>query len=399
MIWKECVYLALSALHVDKLKAFLTTLSVTIGSAAIVLVVTAAGTGKNFIMSRVEGIGTNVAFATLDRDKDPTTLEDELTPSDLVAIHQSVSMAVAAAGTYDLPVDFQLHGRVRHARLVGVTEDFRKIRNLRIDWGRYFDRHDFASRNRVCLVTDQIASGAFASGLTEGVNLKMEQFNCTIIGVFHEGVPTFGQSEIQPETVLVPFPLVKPITGDNYFQVIYAQASTSSEVPTMTAKLEHVLRSHHRKQAHFTVQNLSSLLQIADNVSLALFALLLGTGMITLIVGGTGIMNIMFATVAERTQEIGLRKALGARPSEIRLQFLMEASLISLIGAIAGVVVAIALLVWAAGLIKGEVDVQVSWEGVVVAMLLTTMIGILFGYQPAHKAATLNPVEALRAEV
>jgi ABC-type antimicrobial peptide transport system permease subunit len=120
--------------------------------------------------------------------------------------------------------------------------------------------------------------------------------------------------------------------------------------------------------------------------------------MITLIVGGTGIMNIMFATVAERKQEIGLRKALGAKPSEIRLQFLMEASLISLIGAIAGVVVAVALLIWAAGLIKSEVDVQVSWEGVAVAMLLTTLIGILFGYQPASKAATLNPVEALRAD-
>jgi putative ABC transport system permease protein len=398
MIWKECLQLALSALHVDKLKAFLTTLSVTIGSAAIVLVITVAGTGKTFIMSRVEGIGTNVAFATLDRDKDPTTLEDELTPGDLVAIHQSIPMAVAAAGAYDLPADFQLHGRTHHARLVGVTEDFRTIRNLRIDSGRYFDRRDFASRNRVCLVTDQIASASFASGFTDGLNLKMEQFNCTVIGVFREGVPTFGQSEIQADTILVPFPLVKPITGDNYYQVIYAQAASSADVPAMTAKLEHVLRNRHRKQAHYSVQNLSSLLQIADKVSVALYAILLGTGMITLIVGGTGIMNIMFATVAERKQEIGLRKALGARPSEIRLQFLMEASLISLIGAIAGVVVAVALLIWAAGLIKSEVDVQVSWEGVAVAMLLTTLIGILFGYQPASKAATLNPVEALRAD-
>jgi putative ABC transport system permease protein len=398
MIWKECLQLALSALRMDKLKAFLTTLSVMIGSAAIVLVITVASAGKSFIISRIEGIGTNVAFATLDRDK-PTTLQDELTDGDISAVRESLPTVVAVAGTYDLPVDFRLNGSTHHARLVGVTEDFRSIRNLRMDFGRYFDKQDFASRNRVCLVTDQIASRVFASGFADGVNLKMDQFGCTIIGAFHEGVPTFGQSEIQAESVLVPFPLVKPITGDDYYQVIYAQAASPGEVGVMTQQVEHVLHSRHRGQAHYTVQNLSSLLQIAEDVSIALYAILLGTGIITLIVGGTGIMNIMFATVAERKQEIGLRKALGAKPFEIRLQFLIEASVISMAGAVAGIVVAVALILWVASLISTEVSVQISWMAVAVALSLTMSIGILFGYQPASKAATLNPVEALRSDL
>src|SRR5690242_25041 len=154
--WMECLRLAIAALKADKLKAFLTTLSVVIGCASLVLVLTIAGTGKQYIMSRIEGIGANLAYATLNRNGSPIELQDELTLGDLEAIRSTIPGLVAAAGTYDAPIDFQISGRPRHARLVGTTPDFLKIRNLRITAGRYFDDEDFHSRSKVCLVTDAI---------------------------------------------------------------------------------------------------------------------------------------------------------------------------------------------------------------------------------------------------
>src|SRR5947209_8860713 len=136
--WLECFRLAVAALKADKMKAFLTTLSVLIGCASLVLVLTIAGTGKRYIVSRIEGIGANLAYASLNRSGGATTLQDELTFADLETIRNTLPVA-AVAGTYDLPIDFQIGGRPRHARLVGATRGFLKIRNLQITSGRYFD--------------------------------------------------------------------------------------------------------------------------------------------------------------------------------------------------------------------------------------------------------------------
>ena len=147
--WEESVRFAVWALAVDKVKASLTMLGVVIGSAAIVLVVTIASTGKIYMISQIEGIGSNLAYASLDRAGTSTVPEDELTLGDLSAARQSLPGVRAIAGTYDLPVDLQLWGKAFHPRLVGVTQDFGSIRNLRIISGRYFDRDDFLSRFKV----------------------------------------------------------------------------------------------------------------------------------------------------------------------------------------------------------------------------------------------------------
>jgi putative ABC transport system permease protein len=394
--WIECLRLAAAALKADKLKAFLATLSVVIGSASLVLVVTIAGTGKQYIVSRIEGIGANLAYAGLNRNGSPVTLQDELTVADLDAIRNTLPMITAAAGTYDAPIDFKVAGHPRHARLVGATKDFLKIRNLRITAGRYFDDMDFRSRSRVCLVTDPILKRN--PSLAIGDSLEVDQFRCTLIGAFTEGVPTFGQSEIQSETVLVPFPIARLITGEAFLQVIYAQAESASEVPEVTREMKRLLQSRHRPEAKYDVDNLSSLLETAGQISLAMTAVLLAIGLVTLIVGGTGIMNIMLANLAERKQEIGLRKALGARASEIRLQFLLEAVFISSAGSIAGACFAVLLITSAAVFLKGLVNLDLSWTSIASALLVSSAIGLLFGYQPANRAASLTPVEALRVE-
>ena len=394
--WIECLRLAVAALKADKLKAFLTTLSVVIGCASLVLVLTIAGTGKRYIMSRIEGIGANLAYATLNRNGSPVELQDELTLGDLDAIRSTIPGVVAAAGTYDAPIDFQISGRPRHARLVGTTPDFLRIRNLRITAGRYFDDEDFHSRSKVCLVTDAVMQQNPALAL--GDKLRIDQFHCTLVGTFTEGIPTFGQSEIQAETVLVPYKTARLITGETFLQVIYAQANSSSDVNELTKAMQQVLQSRHRREAKYDVGNLSALLETAGDISLAMTLVLLAVGLVTLTIGGTGIMNIMLANIAERRQEIGLRKALGARASEIRLQFLLEAIFISSAGSIAGACFAIALVASAAIFIEDFVNLNISWTAVAFALLVSSAVGLLFGYQPASRAADLHPVEALRTE-
>src|SRR6266478_790063 len=370
--WEESVRFAVGALAGDKLKASLTMLGVVIGSAAIVLVVTIASAGKVYMISQIEGIGANLAYATLDRSGASTALDDELTPDDLVAVRRTLPAVSAVAGTYDVPVDFELRGKVLHPRLVGVTQDFEKIRNLRITSGRYFDAEDFLAHFKVCLITDHLAQTALGLDSAAGNTIHLGQFRYTIIGTFKEGVPTFGQSEIQDETLLIPFPLVKDITGDNFFQVLYAQAVSPEEVAAMTEQIERLLTSRHRKGAHYLVENLSSLLQTASKIAFAMSVVLLAIAALTLITAGTGIMNIMLVNVSERTREIGLRKALGARTSEIRLQFLLEAFFISLGGALAGVVMAL-ILVWSVAVsTKHVLPLDISWMAVVVALVISS---------------------------
>jgi putative ABC transport system permease protein len=396
--WGESIRFALWALAVDKLKASLTTLGVVIGSAAIVLVVTIVSTGKVYMVSQIEGIGANLAYATLDRSGASSVLEDELTPEDLVALRHTLPAVSAGAGTYDVPVDFQLRGKLLHARLVGITEDFEKIRSLRITSGRYFDAEDFLAHFKVCLVTDHTAQIAFGLDPAVGNTIHLDQFRCTIIGTFKEGVPTFGQSEIQDETLLIPFSLVKDITGDNFFQVLYAQAAYSSEVPAMTQQMGHLLRSRHRKEARYSVENLSSLLRTAGRVSVAMSSVLIALAVLTLTIAGTGIMNIMLVNVSQRTHEIGLRKALGATPAEIRLQFLLEAFFISFAGAVLGVVIALGLIWSVTEWIKNTVPLSISWTAVAVALVVSSGVGVLFGFRPASEAANLSPIDALRIE-
>lgn len=393
MQWEDSIRFAWWALSTDKLKAFLTMLGVMIGSAAIVLVVTIGIIGKDYVMSLIEGIGTNLVYATLDRSGH-TTAQDEITIDDLQAVRNQLPYLSAAAGVLDRPLYVYANGRSLRVSVVGVTQDFQKIRKLRILAGRYFDDQDLTSRDHVCLVSRELNADIY-SGRALGQSIKVDEFACSIIGVFEEGVPTFGRAEIHEYTVLYPYQLMRDLVGENFLEVIYAQASGSNEVGVLTSDISRILNSRHRAEARYTVENLAGLLRTADKISFGMTATLLALAALTLTVAGAGIMNIMLVNVAERTREIGVRKAIGAKVSEIRLQFLLEAIFISLSGAVLGVVAAIAGI-WAVSIITNAQDVRVSWLGVFCALVVATGIGVLFGYRPASEASKLSPVEALR---
>jgi putative ABC transport system permease protein len=218
--------------------------------------------------------------------------------------------------------------------------------------------------------------------------------------VFKERVATFGQSEITSESVLVPFPLIKYYSGKEYLRVLYAQAKSAEDVPKVTQEVQQVLESRHRQGAVYQVQNLSSILDAARKISMALTAVLLLVGTIALIISGVGIMNIMLVTVTERTREIGLRKAVGARRQEILYQFLVEALFISGVGAVIGIVIAVGLAVIAGAVIPSEMNlhIPISPWSIIISLLVSCATGVLFGWLPANRASKLQPTESLRYE-
>ena len=410
----ETWQVALDALRANKVKAALTMLGVVIGSACIVLVVTVALTGKKYIIAQIEGVGSNIVYAQVVRAGagQAAPLADEITLADLEAVRKGTSLAVAVAVTRETPMTVVVEGIERPVNLVGVTEEFQSIRKLQILRGRFLDADDMISRSKVCLLTQQLAERIFPYEDPVGHTVRVGELRFTVIGVFRERVSTFGQSEIKRESVVIPFPLMKYYTGQEFIRVLYAQAAQPEDVPALTAQVTEILRTRHRAGAVYQVENLSSILEAAGKISFALTIILLVVAFIALIISGIGIMNIQLVTVTQRTREIGIRKAIGAPKREILYQFLIEAFVISGIGAVTGIIIAVsipALLRWGISLAQVILDVKlgldpatlsfpISWISVVVAFFVSCMTGVIFGYLPANRAAKLQPTESLRYE-
>ncbi|MBI4457088.1 MAG: ABC transporter permease [Acidobacteria bacterium] len=392
--------IALDALRTNKVKAFLTMLGVVIGSACIVLVVTVSLTGKRYIIAQIEGVGSNLIYAELIRSgpQQATILGDEISLADMEVVRREIPQVVEVAGTRETPMTVVVASVEHPVNLVGVTTGFQRIRNLVILRGRFFDNGDMESRSKVCLLTEELAKVIFRNDDPIGKDIRVGELSFTVIGVFRERVATFGQSEITRESVIIPFPLLRYYTGVDFLKVLYVQSARPEDVILVTRQVEQVLKSQHRPGAAYNVQNLTSILEAAQKISAALTVTLLLIACMALVISGVGIMNIMLVTVTERTREIGIRKAIGARSREILYQFLIEALMISGTGAIAGIVIAILIPILARPLIPGNLVIPISRLSVVVAFTVSCLTGILFGYLPANKAARLQPTEALRYE-
>ena len=390
---------AIDSLRANKVKAFLTMLGVVIGSACIVLVVTISLVGRQYIVAQIEGVGSNLIYAQLIRNgAQSTTLSDELTLGDLAAARTEISDAQYVAGTHDLQMAVVAQGVERPVTLVAVTEDFQVIRNLLVLSGRYFDTADFESRGKVCLLSQDLARIVFPDADPVGKEIRVGELRFTIIGVFKERIATFGQSEIARETVVVPFSLLKSFAGTESVRVLYIQAPRPEVVPTVTQQLSELLQARHRAGARYEVQNLGAILDAARNVSFAVTMVLLAVGSITLLISGVGIMNIMLVTVTQRTREIGVRKAIGALRRQILYQFLLEALVISGIGAVLGILIAIAIPIAVRPFLPDGMSIPISGLSIVAAFVVSCATGIIFGYLPASRAAKLQPTEALRYE-
>jgi putative ABC transport system permease protein len=396
---RETITVAVDALRANKLRAALTSLGVIIGSASIVLVVTVALTSRKFVIGQIEAVGSNLVWAEMVKTPDKAQpLSFEMTVTDMEAAKTAIPQVVETAGLRDMPMEVVVAGVVRPVNLIGVTEGYQKIRRLVITTGRYFDPLDMESRSKVCLITSQLANRVYGLESPIGRSLRMGELTFTVIGVFRERASTYGQSEIQDESVIIPFSLMKYYTGVDVVRTLYAQADRPEDVTSVQRQLGQLLQSRHPAEAEYKVQTLTAILDAAKSISLALTIVLVVIAFIALLVSGIGIMNIMLVTVKERTREIGIRKAIGAERRAILYQFLIEAFLISGGGAVIGILIGLAIPVAAQYFLPGNLRVPISGMSVVVAFAVSCLTGIFFGYLPASQAARLQPIESLRYE-
>jgi putative ABC transport system permease protein len=398
MIRGETFQTALDALRANKFKAFLTMLGVVIGSACLVLVVTIGLTGKQYILHQIEGVGANLIYGwhVASGPEESRPIADEISLGDLAAARQLPGVA-RAAGSFDTQIAITTGGKQRTIQVVGVTQDFQQVRNLDVIKGRFLDSIDIETAARAAVITPALAK-LLPYDNPIGQPIKIGGIDLTVIGIFKERVATFGQSEITDETAIVPITLMRNYIPEPFLKTIYAQADNPEDVPLVTRDIQKLIASRHRPGAAYNIQNLASLVAAARSIANALTIVLLIVASITLVISGIGIMNIMLVTVTERTREIGVRMAIGARRREIEWQFLIEAFIISGMGALTGVTIAVAIPIGLQVFVLQQVYLPISWTSVAVSLGVSCSVGILFGFLPARRAARLMPTEALHYE-
>ena len=396
---REAVAVAVDALRANKVRAVLTSIGVIIGSASIVLVVTVALTSQKFVISQIEAMGSNLVWVEMIKTPEKAQpVSYEINTDDLTAAKAQIPDAQVVAGFNDLPMAVVVGGRTRPVRLIGVTDGYQQIRRLIILRGRYFDFADMESRSKVCMITKDLADRVFGVENPVGRQLRMGELTFTVIGVFRERAETFGLSELQKESVIIPFSLMKYYTGTDVLSTLQLQTAGPDKVAIVEKQISRLLKSRHPEQAEYNVQTLTAILGAAKTISLALRIVLIVIAFIALLISGIGIMNIMLVTVKERTREIGVRKAIGAAQREIMWQFLIEAFLISGGGAVIGILIGVGIPVIVQQLLPGNLRVPISGMSVVLAFLVSCSTGLFFGWLPAKQAAALEPIESLRYE-
>jgi putative ABC transport system permease protein len=398
--FREILKLATDAFRASKMRFALTALGMVIGTASVILVVTVGLTGKQYILGEIQKIGTNsveLEYAAGSTASERVLYNDFLTREDEKAVVARVPDVLYSSPVIEMHNRISFAGIVKDSLVLGVSPEYQRIRNLLVLAGRFFDDEDDITHSKCAVVTEPFARERFGSNAAAlGQTFKIYGIPFTIIGVFRESVDDFGQSEIADETILIPCSVARYFTGTENVKQIYFSMNSMEAVPGAADKIVGIVQSRHRRGSIYMAQTLKDLLTTAARIANALTLVLVLVAIVTLVVGGVGIMNIMLANAHARVREIGIRKALGATCADIRLQFLSEAVIISLAGGIVGTLVG--LVVPLAVHFFTDYAIPISIWSVVTGLTAATLVGILFGTYPATRAAHLDPVEALKYE-
>jgi putative ABC transport system permease protein len=400
MHWGEIFRFSWQALRANGIRTLLTALGLVIGNASVILVVTISLTSRDFVLEQIRGIGSNLIVAYFEAgNRTGTTVDaDFVKIADVEAVRQALAGRISAVtGVMTLYDQMVIEGKERDVKIIGSDEEYAPVRNLVTLSGRALQPDDVRMRNRVAMVTEKLAGKLYGSQANSvGQIVKIQGLQFTVIGTFKEKTDSFGLSELSTETILIPITVLKYLSSEERIDPMYVQARSAADVVPLTRQVQSLLESRHRPGAKYYVDNLTAILDAAENIALILTLVLVLVSAIALIISGIGIMNIMLVTVTERTREIGIRMAVGASRHAIMMQFLTEAVLISVGGGFLGILCGVGVP-WLASYLSGFA-IPISPVSVAVAFLTSFAVGIGFGLLPAGRASRLNPTEALRYE-
>ena len=410
MTYNDSIFAAIKAIRVNILRSVLTALGIIIGVAAVIIMIAVGAGAQSQVDNLMKSLGSNLVLvlpgtttsggARGARGSRPTLTED-----DAIAIQNEIDTAQVAApvvrGSGQL-----IYGNQNWSTVIyGVTPEFKEAKEWQIKDGRWFSRDEVRSAAKVALVGQTIIENVFEGVDPVGEIIRVKRIPFTIIGTLApKGETPMGTD--QDDTVIVPLSTAKKrllggrrLSG-KLVRTIWVKSYTAEGVDESVRAMTELLRQRHRIQPgqpdDFYVRNLSQILQARADSSRVMTLLLAAVASVSLIVGGIGIMNIMLVSVTERTREIGLRMAVGAKGIDILLQFLIEAITLSLIGGVIGVILG---LIGSVGIAEiGGWPAIIQIESVFLAFGFAATVGIFFGFYPAKKAAMLDPIEALRYE-
>lgn len=406
-LW-QAILEALESLSANKMRSGLTIIGIVIGVAAVIAIISVGRGAENTITGSIQGIGTNLIFIFRGgseevRNPKPLTLGDATAIGDPFQVPSVAGVAPLLSGSGKV----SFAGESVNTQIEGVTPEYAPVRNIELDEGEFINQEHILGQASVVLLGTDVAENLFGrtSGLV-GETVRIEGQPFRVIGILtSKGGSGFSNED---DRVIVPLTtaqtrLIRRSTRDRVDMII-ASASNANAVPQASEEIAQILRSRHRTEIgadDFTILTQQDFLSTAQTITGVLTIFLGGIAAISLLVGGIGIMNIMLVSVTERTREIGLRKALGARKTDILIQFLTESSLLSLIGGLVGIALGAAIS-YVIGQIAANADTplnpSVGIDTILLATLFSTAVGLFFGLYPANRAASLEPVEALRYE-
>jgi putative ABC transport system permease protein len=402
--WQTAV-IALRALRRNKMRSMLTALGIIIGVASVVAMVAVGNGAQARITSQVSALGQNLLSVFAGSKKSGGVQSglgsaSALTLADADAIGREVADVAAISPEVATTAQAIANGRNWSTAIAGQSPDYLKIRDWKLAAGSMFTDREVRGAAKVAVIGSKTANELFGPLNPVGQSVRVKNMPFVIIGLLESKGAGMGGAN-QDDRIIIPFTTaMKRITGDKYLRSINVQIASSERMEIAQQQITALLRQRHRlTDGHDDDFNIFNQKEIADTVNSisTVITLLLGSiASISLFVGGIGIMNIMLVSVTERTREIGIRIAVGAQPGDIRLQFLIEAITLSLLGGLIGVLCGVG----ASHLVGVVANFKaiVSTGSILLAFGVSTVIGIFFGFYPAHKAAALDPIVALRYE-
>lgn len=407
MNYSNLFKIAMRAIAANKLRSFLTMLGIIIGVASVIAMMAIGQGSKKSIQANISGMGSNMIMIRPGQDKGPGGAQQDasdmqtLKLKDYEALKEQAKYLSAISPSVNSSGQFINGNNNTPSTIYGISPDYMQIRQQKVKDGEMFTDEEVRSSAKVCVIGKTVADNLFTNGEDPvGKVIRFNKIPFRVVGVLEsKGYNSFGMD--QDDVVLAPYTTVmKRILSVTYLQGINASAVTEDMTDLAIEDITSILRENHKLKAsdedNFTIRSQQEMAEMMNSTSDTMTVLLLVVACISLVVGGIGIMNIMYVSVTERTKEIGLRMSVGARGIDILNQFLIESVLLSVTGGLIGVIVGVGAAVGINVFAHWPIQIQ-PWS-VLLSFAVCSATGIFFGWYPAKKAASLAPIEAIRYE-